>query len=512
MSTILDQIMAQATAGAAQGAATFAAPEGFDGSRREPTEGFTLPVAPATKSLYSYQLAAVETILTHRRTVLGLQPGMGKTAVMQAVAAAIAAQGQRTIVVVPPSLRLSPWTHEFAADYPTLAVSVVEGQKAAAIDAAAQVVIVGDSVLSHRADDLIAWGASAVMVDEAHRMKSRTAKRSQALVALTDSLPQDATVVLATGTVAVNHAGDLYMPLRAAGTRVATAVSGGPSWTRYMAAWCTTETVWTGRANVQVVTGCSDPEGLRERLLSTCMVSVPRDEVLDLPERTFSVNDLVLNGDAREYRRIERDFIAWVRDEHGDAAAKRAAKAEAISMLMRLWEQDGLAKVKATTEYVASLVEQGEQVVLMGWHTSVLTKLAGALSALGITVDAIVGGMSSQAKADVVDKFQAGGTQVVIGQIEAAGTGITLHAASQIVFAQLPWSPASFVQASDRVYRIGQKHNVTIHVLNGEGMVSQRLYSVLLAKAAVVDAINTGKPTTIDPDSVITQVLEGFGW
>lgn len=513
MATILDQILqqAQATSTPVVPVVVPDATTAFDGTRIAPTDEFTLPVAPLGKSLYSFQLAAVETILNHRRVILGLQPGMGKTAVLQAVAAAEAALGQRTIVSVPPSLRVSPWAQDFASDYPHLKVVLVEGQKQADIEDA-DVVIVGDSVLSHRVEDLKAWGAVNLFADEAHRFKSRTAKRSTALLELADSLPARGIVCLATGTVAVNNAGDLYVPIRTTGTENATAVSGGPSWTRYMDAWCETEMVWTGRANVKVVVGCKDAPGLRARLVETCMVSVPRDEVLDLPERTFAVRDLVLNGDAAEYRRIERDFLAWVRAEKGDAAAKRAAKAEAISMLMKLWEADGIAKAKATAEYVSSLVEQGEQVVLMGWHQSVLLKLTGILMGEGISVDAIVGGMTSEAKADVVAKFQAGGTQVVLGQIEAAGTGITLHAAHHLVFAQLPWSPSSFTQASDRVYRIGQNNAVTVHVLNGQDMVSQKLWDVLQGKALVVDAINHGKPTTVDPDSVITQVLAGFGW
>lgn len=511
MSSIFDSILKAAEEGAAAGVATFNRPANFDGTRVTPTEGFVLPVAPATKTLYAYQQAAVETILEHRRVLLGLQPGLGKTAIIQAVVAAEAAQGRRSLVIVPPSLRISPWAQEFAVDYPHLSVAVVTGTKREAFPEA-DVIILGDSVLTKRAEDAAEWAPHGIYADEAHRFKSREAKRSVSLQRLADALPADGIVVAATGTVVANRASDVYQPLRITGEANAKAVSGGHSWTRFMDAWLETETVWTGRAHVRVAVGCRDAEGLRAALTTSCYVSVPREAVLDLPERTTAVRSLVLNGDAAEYRRAEREFLSWVRETRGDDAVQRAAKAEAITKLMALWEVDGKAKVKATTEYVDALVEQGEQVVVMAHHRSVVVGLYEALLAEGHRVGTIVGGMSSQAKADVVDAFQNGDLDVVLGNIDAAGTGLTLTASAHIVFAQLPWSPGVYGQACDRIYRIGQERHVTTHVLNMQEGVSEHLWAVLVDKAVTADAINTGTPSTIDLESVQDAVLSSYGW
>jgi SWI/SNF-related matrix-associated actin-dependent regulator 1 of chromatin subfamily A len=276
--------------------------------------------------------------------------------------------------------------------------------------------------------------------------------------------------------------------------------------------WCETEMVWTGRTNVRVATGCRDAEGLRNALTSTCMVSVPREDVLDLPPRTTAVRALVLNGQATKYRRIEKEFLNWIREVKGDDAYRRAAKAEAITKLMALWEQDGLAKVKATVEYVTSLVDQDEQVVLFAHHKSVALALYEALIDANVVVADIIGGMSSEAKADVVTDFQAGEIDVIIGNIEAAGTGLTLTASRHVVFAQLPWSPGSYGQACDRIYRISQERHCTTHVLNMQEGVSEHLWAVLADKAATADAVNTGTPSTIDASSVEEAVLESYGW
>lgn len=483
----------------------------FNGGRTEPTPGFVLPVAPKTKTLYDYQLAAVESILEHKRAILGYQPGMGKTAIMQASAAALVAQGARVIVCVPPALRISPWAEEFAADYSHLNVTLVEGQKQADIDPDADIVIVGESLLGHRLDDLQAVGASVLMFDEGHHYKSRTAKRAKAAQALADD-PAVTTVVMATGTLATNNAADVYQPLRISGEDNARKVSRGSSYTRYMDEWCETELIWANGRNVKVVKGCKDAPGLRAKLLDTCYLSVPREDVLDLPERTFAIRSLMLNGEAREYRRMEQEFIQWVFDTKGKDAAIRATKAEAVTRLMALWEQDGKSKVKATVEYVKNMVDQGEQVVVMAWHTSVIEAIYMALRDHGIEVATISGASNSVSKAAKVAAFQAGDLQVVIGQITAAGTGLTLTASSNVVFAQLCWSPAVFGQASDRIYRIGQRNACTVHVLNGFEMVSEHLWNVLQAKAKVVDAINTGRESTIIEADIYTAVLESYGW
>lgn len=484
----------------------------FDGERLVPSEGFVLPVAPATKTLYAYQQAAVESILSQRRVLLGLQPGLGKTAIIQAVVAAQAAEGKRSVVIVPPSLKISPWANEFAVDYPSLNVEVISGTKAEPFDADADVVIVPDSVIAKRLSDVEAFAPDAVFVDEAHRFKSRDSKRSKALHVFAKGLASDAIVCLATGTLVANRATDVWQPLAISGDANAKAVSGGASYTRFMDAWCETEVVWTGRANVRVAVGCSDPEGLRAALTSTCMISVPREAVLDLPERTTAVRSLVLNGDGTQYRRIEKEFLGWVRETKGDAALHRAAKAEAITKLMALWEQDGLAKVKASTEYVTSLTEQGEQVVVFAHHKSVVLGLYEALLAEGLRVGTIIGGMTAEAKAEVVDQFQTGNLDVLLGNLEAAGTGLTLTASCHVVFAQLPWSPGVYGQACDRIYRIGQQRHTTTHILNMNEGVSEHLWSVLASKAEVADAINTGTPSTIDFDSVEEAVLSSYGW
>lgn len=489
----------------------------------EPTPGWVIPVAPQGIKLYGYQLAAVQTTLGFRRTVVGFAPGMGKTPVALSVVAAAVRDGGRAVAVVPPSLRRN-WAQEAARFFPNLRVAVVDGRKPAAFPSNADLVIVGDSVVAHRQEDITAFLTASqrpvLIIDEAQRHKSlgdwaKAAQRATAMVVISDALPADAVVMSLTGTLVVNRASEAYGPIRLAGQTVAKAVSGGQSKTAYWDRWVEYEDLHVGRGRVvRRAIGARDAAGLHERLRQVCYIRVEREAVLDMPAKVWAERDLELNGELKTYRRIESDFLNWVKANRGDEAARRSARAEAVTQLMALWEEAGKAKVKAATEYVQQLLDQDEQVVVMAHHRSVVEALSAALVAAGTTVVQVVGGMSDAAKDEAVQAFRAGRARVLVGNIVAAGTGLNLEQACHLVFVQTTWSPGDLVQASDRIYRVTQRRDCTIHVLNAADSVDERLWGVIGAKAVTADTINSGdaNATGLASESTIDMVLASYGF
>lgn len=514
--SLFDDIRAAATKGAAAGAAAFAAPTNFDGTLTEPSPGFVVPVKPLTKSLYGYQQRAVETVLTSglRGYVCAFLPGLGKTACSQAVAAARVAEGDRVLVVVPPTLLISPWSIEFEDDFPHLDVAVVRG-KAREPFPDADVVLISDAVIADREEDAIEWGPSVLIGDEAHRYKNVNAARAKAMRNIADTVPETGIVLMLTGTLADNTIADVWHPVRIAGRRSATALSGGPGYKAFQSEWCEVEHLNVGGRTVTKTVGCRDPRGLRDRLTSTSMMSVDPSLVLDLPERQWVVRHLEVSGPAvTAYQEAESNLLRFIRDTKDDAAMRRAAKAEAIVLLMTLWRLDGMATAPYTANYILdTLLSQGEPVVVWGHHSDVIGKLWDALSPHA-RVGSIIGGMSSEAKADVVERFQSGDLDVVIGNMTAGGTGVTLTRSCHAVHAQLTFSPGTYQQSCARIHRIGQNRPVTYHTMvmgEPEG-VSGRLWGVLRDKAAVNDIVNADAPITIDETSVTNSILRDMGW
>lgn len=511
LTALLNAAANQAAAIAAPpAAATTPTIVGFDGEALDASPDFIVPVAPAVYSLFPHQRAAVETILTHRRVVLGHQPGMGKTLTMATVAAAVAAEGGRSIVICPPTLIHSVWVREIRSQFPALKVEAVEGRTPRPVAADTDVVVVGYAVLKHRQADLIGFGARALLLDEAHKVKHVKSAQSKATYAIASSLPADAIVVAATGTIVDNHLADAWHPIRVTGDRNLRAVSGGVSFQAFANRHCHVSHNGYGL----VVRGALDMEATRRTLVSTCMVSVDRDVALSLPERTTSLLPVAVpRADRASYDRAADDPFAFVRSTKGNAAAARMSKAEAIAVLNLLRRMSGVATAKTTAGYVADLVEQGEQVVVMAEHVEVIDTIVTELAAQGIAAGVINGSTGKAAKVRLVDEFQSKVLPVIVCNFVSGGVGLTLHAAANIVFAELPWTPGGFEQCASRIYRAGQTRRCVTHVLVMEDSIASIMWDSLSAKTIVADAVNTGRTgVTIPLDSVRDEVLAAFGW
>jgi SWI/SNF-related matrix-associated actin-dependent regulator 1 of chromatin subfamily A len=149
-----------------------------------------------------------------------------------------------------------------------------------------------------------------------------------------------------------------------------------------------------------------------------------------------------------------------------------------------------VAKVPLEVEFVQETMETGSgKITLFARHRDVVANLADGL--LKFSPVSLVGGMSPEAKQAAVDTFQKDpACRVFIGNIEAAGVGITLApASSHAVFAELSWVPAELTQCEDRLHRIGATGSILIHHLVLEGSLDAIMVRKLIAKQVVLDSV-----------------------
>lgn len=471
---------------------------------------------PAEITLRGYQMAAVETILKFKRGILGFEPGMGKT---PTALTAIANTAGKAIVVIPPSLTYDPWTKEIKKLFPNLTFEVLTGRTPWEIDDGTDIAIVGDSVVSNWEKTLVDWCADILVVDEAQRHKNPKAQRAAATANVAESVRNNGgTVIELTGTLATNAAHEVWMPANIAG--IAKSISGKGTHKAWNNKWCfmddmpvemyvkdsegkkkSKKQVW-----IQVPKGCKDPMGLHDALRQTAYIRVQREDVVDMPDKMLVQHSVVGSTKGmKEYNNILNHFEEWYVKQGGDIDKIKGS--EKLVQLGKLVEGAALAKIDAAAEYVTALVEQQEQVVVMAHHKAAVRAFQEALKDTESVT--FTGSESPQQKADAVEKFKSGKADVFIGNISSAGVGLNLENACHLVFIQFPWSPAEFIQASDRIYRITQERKCTIHSLFLENSVEEHVLTVLENKGKITEAINAGIPASdMDDSSVFDDVME----
>ena len=460
-----------------------------------------------------FQRAGVQYALRQRRVIIGDEQGLGKTIQGVAVATHAVHEGHKAVVVVPPSLRLN-WQREFARWAPHVSTAIITGRfdKDKSRLPKADVFIVGDSTIQGW-HTLLNGKVSALIIDEAHRAKNPKAQRSLALRGLAQSIGSDGYVVCLSGTIVINRPVELINPLHIINRLQP--VFGNESAFKFR--YCNPVHNGFGYS----YNGSSNEVELHDLLVGTCYVRRRKIDVLtELPAKRRARIDVGMDSASlREYRRVENDFLAWVLESGGREAVLRASRAEVITKLNALRQLLGVGKVEAVVDQCRSLLEAGEQVVVFAHHKRVISALREALSAEYPTV-VVAGGVSNDAKQKAVDDFQSGDVKVFIGQFESAGVGLTLTKASNVVIAELPWSPSVLAQAEDRCYRIGQQDSVTAWSLlcadagTNSPTVDERLWSVLNAKQEVVSSILDGWGEDLGAESVDGSVINALleGW
>ncbi|BBO21326.1 MAG: hypothetical protein HKUEN07_04090 [Rhodocyclaceae bacterium] len=280
-------------------------------------------------------------------------------------------------------------------------------------------------------EQLAAAGA-LLIVDEAHRGKNKNAKRSKALARLAAT---GGGVLLLTGTPLRNHAGEAARLLGYLDSQAAVDLDKERGYT------------------IQDV----------QDYLSYYMIRRTKAEVLpELPEKTRQRVDLdrldpdVVESYHQHLIHARRCYEDAINEGAGESAARQAAQGSIELARSAL----GLAKVRggAVAELVAGVVEDRECCVVFSAHHQVSDELQRQLQEAGIETAIIDGRTDQQERARLVQEFQEGRLQVLVGGINAAGESITLTRADTVVFIELDWVPAALLQAEDRIHRVGQKN------------------------------------------------------
>ena len=317
--------------------------------------------------------------------------------------------------------------------------------------------------------------------DEMHKMKNPTAQQTKGFL---KCLP-DCRIGM-TGTPLMNSPMDLYVILKWLGYE-------SHAFYSFKQHYC----VMGGYGGYEIV-GYKNLDQLTAQVREI-MLRRLKSEVLDLPEKIY-VDDIVeMDGkQAVMYKEVEAglkaDYI------NGDIDLTNP-----LSALIRLRQTTGYpgilsetitesAKLDRMEELVENCTSNDEKVLIFSNWTQMTDAICNKLKSEGHKVGVITGETPDSLRQEIVDVFQnSSDLSVLVGTIGAMGTGLTLTAATTVIFLDEPWNKALFDQAVDRAHRIGQKNNITIYSIMCKDTIDERIHNLIYKKGAMSDAIIDGK-------------------
>ena len=444
--------------------------------------------------LLPYQRAGVKYAAKARRCFLADDMGLGKT--IQAIATVEALGAYPACVVCPPTLVLN-WANEYGKWLPNLTVATVKNRKDFPTDGY-DVLVVGYSNIKAWERELT--GFRSYIFDESHYCKSPDAQRTKAARKIAKSAPKDGVVLCLTGTPVTNKPAEYAAQLDILGKLG----DFGGKWGFYRR-YCAAFRDRFGQWNID---GHSNLDELNDRLRGNCYIRRTKDQVLDeLPPVRH--HELLVDGTAagmKEYRKADADIVKYLMERAreiaeelgespGSAAVRAKMRAQSSEHLVRIGVLRKLAaraKMPAVTELVESYLAEGKKVVLAAHHREIVDELASKYGNLKIQ-----GGMKVDEVEKHKERFQTLPTEdapTIVLSIQAAKTGHTLTAAQDVVFVELPWTPADIDQTYSRCHRLGQPGSVTATYVLCADTIDEEIYGIIARKRGVVtQAIEGGE-------------------
>lgn len=439
---------------------------------RQADAAIDLP-CPEDLAYLPYQRAGIASALRRQNVLFGDEMGLGKT--IQAIGMINTDSTLNKILIVCPATLKRNWYRELRK-WLTRDLLIGFGEAKYFHPEAAAVTIINYDVLHKHVARLRTISWDLIICDEAHLLKNPKAKRTRAICGVDDY-------------TARKEGCEVVEPLKA---RLKCFLTGTPIPNRPIEGFPLFHYLapeefrsFFGFAKRYCSAGDNgfgfDPSGasnlpeLQEKLRATIMIRRLKADVLtELPAKRRSIIEIPANGASgaveaeKEAFAAHEDRLAALRvavelakasdrieDYQNAVGALKAAAQVAFTEISRLRHETAVAKIPYVVEHIRDVVEAGSKVVVFAHHHDVIRAIASAFKEQAVT---LYGETAMDARQAAVDRFQTDPECLVfVGGILAAGVGITLTAASHVVFAELDWVPGNVTQAEDRCMLAGQK-------------------------------------------------------
>ncbi|TKY54337.1 SWI/SNF-related matrix-associated actin-dependent regulator of chromatin subfamily A protein 1 [Spatholobus suberectus] len=436
--------------------------------------------------LLPFQREGVRFILQHGgRVLLADEMGLGKT--LQAIAVASCIQDSWPVLILAPSsLRLQwasmiqQWLNIPSSDILIVlpqsggsnrgGFNIVSSNAKSSISLDGLFNIISYDLVPKLQNMLITCDFKVVIADESHFLKNAQAKRTTACLPV---IKKAQYALLLSGTPALSRPIELFKQLEALYPDVYRNVH------EYGNRYC--------KGGIfGLYQGASNHEELHNLMKATVMIRRLKKDVLSqLPvKRRQQVFLDLADKDMKQINALFREL------EMVKAKIKAAKSQEAESLkftqknlINKIYTDSAEAKIPSVLDYLGTVIEAGCKFLIFAHHQPMIDSIHKFLLKKKVGCIRIDGGTPAASRQQLVTEFQEkDAIKAAVLSIKAGGVGLTLTAASTVIFAELSWTPGDLIQAEDRAHRIGQVSSVNIYYLLANDTVDDIIWDVVQSK------------------------------
>ncbi|TQD83137.1 hypothetical protein C1H46_031299 [Malus baccata] len=461
--------------------------------------------------LLPFQREGVRFILQHGgRALLADEMGLGKT--LQAIAVASCVRDSWPVLIITPSSLRLQWASMIQqwVDIPSSDILVVLSQCGGSNKSGFTIVssnvkgtihldglfnIISYDVVPKIQNLLMASEFKVVIADESHFLKNAQAKRTSACLPV---IKRAQYAILLSGTPALSRPIELFKQLEALYPDVYKSVH------EYGNRYCKGGTfgLYQGACNHEELHNLMKATVMIRRLKNDVLSELPvkrRQQVfLDLAEKDMKQ----INALFRELEVVKGKIKACQSKEEVDSL-----KFTEKNLINKIYTDSAEAKIPAVLDYLGTVIEAGCKFLVFAHHQSMIDSIYQFLLKKKVGCIRIDGSIPTVARQAYVTEFQEKDSiKAAVLSIKAGGVGLTLTAASTVIFAELSWTPGDLIQAEDRAHRIGQVASVNIYYLLANDTVDDIIWDVVQSKLENLGQMLDGQENTMEVAASQTRI------
>lgn len=429
--------------------------------------------------------------------------GLGKT--VQTIAFMLSKAQDGPSLVIAPTTVVANWKNEIGRFAPSLNPIILnnESDRDKAIDSAKEgdVLLASYGLLSNNGDGLSGREWNVICLDEAHQIKNRFTKASQAAMSLIGK-----SRLILTGTPVQNNVSELWNLMQ----------------------FINPGLLGTYKAFSEKFAGLSSrKDELREKTMDQLrsmtqpfILRRTKDEVVrDIPVKTefdYMVNLTESEMAAYENERVQMEFFYdtvppqdRMKFFFGDLGKLRRM-ACSMQMAKQEWTQEA-SKITELRYLLNGIAGNDNRIILFSQYTEFLAYVKSLLESMGMEYLYMDGSTPMGQRESIISDFQSGKTPVFVCSLKAGGIGINLTAANYVILLDPWWNPAVEQQAMDRAYRIGQTRDVTVIRMISYHTIEEKVIRLQEEKRTLSDDIleGTSKTASLSYED-IKEMLSSF--